>query len=285
MSYIILIEKNEDNFQGEKMRIFFICFVIFCSTVWVSATSLVVTNFDHNGDGLASGNGADTFVSQQAPDNTGSQDAIKLRSQVPLNHVEMAYLRFDTSNIEQGSITDAKIRLYDFRIDEGAFTGGDTFEVRGLNNESLDNWSETGITWNTAPGITNDGITDAEDFNSDTTFLGSFVFTYENVSVNGFSIAMDLNNLANFLNSDTNGLATLIISHVQDGADSLHHFASREANTITRTNSTPTPLGSLAPQLVLEADIAPIVPEPGSFVFFAFALAFCWCQAQRAKRF
>ncbi len=235
--------------------------------------AITVTTFDHDGDGVVSGSGADAHVFESSPNTTGN-GAMKVRTQNSLSHLEVGFMRFDLSSVDANTITNAKLGIYDFRFDESPVNGRN-FEVYGVTNQSLDNWSETGITWNNAPGITDDGTPfNNIDVNGDALLLGSF--TYSGSGNDGFSSEISLAGLTSFIQNDNNNQVTLILTRIDDGADTLHHLGSKELSTLSRLDSSPVLLGSLAPQLILDgAEFSdPVVPEPSSCLLMALALAF-----------
>jgi hypothetical protein len=137
-----------------------------------------------------------------------------------------AYLGFDLAALGGRKIADAQLRLsfeptlmgYASRFPQG------TFAVYGLIDESFDGWEESTIRWENAPanGPGGGGI----DM-SKVVLLGRFVIdpTRQHAvkTVSGAA-------LTDFLNRDSNGLATLIVLRetVYSGKDSLvHGFANR----------------------------------------------------------
>ena len=100
-----------------------------------------------------------------------------------------------------------------------------TFEVYGLTDESLDNWTESSLNWANAPG--NVDKADELDF-SKMTKVGEFSF---NRSVQERKIHISGSELQDFIKSDTNDLVTLIVIRTssenhKDGY--VHGFASKE---------------------------------------------------------
>lgn len=249
-------------------HIFTILIILFSCVLW--AGTLTITTFDHDGDGSASGIGADIFVDENSPNNPGGSDAIKVRTNTVAQHIQVTYMRFDLSFVNDLNVTDAKLKLYDYRFDESPAQNRQ-YSIYGMTNSSLDNWGETAISWNNAPGITDDGIAfNGVDFNSDALHLGTFTFI--NSDQAGFSTDISLSGLANFINNDDNRFVTLMMAHVEDGRDTLFYFGSKESNHYSRTSSTTVAIGSLAPQLILQGEDVRFIPEPVSLIFLILGI-------------
>ena len=100
-----------------------------------------------------------------------------------------------------------------------------TFAVYGLTDESLDGWDERMIRWENAPANQPGGVALDPD---KVTLLGRFEI--------GQGVLTGLRDitgpaLVDFLNRDTNGLATLILVRETKGSgrtDLVHGFASRQ---------------------------------------------------------
>jgi len=100
------------------------------------------------------GDGADTYVCNDekiGPDDLGSDQYLVVR-----NHevrMRMIFLRFDiTDNPRFNKATQAYIGLYVNHAEKM----GDSFRevsVYGMTDDALDNWDETLLTYNTAPGL------------------------------------------------------------------------------------------------------------------------------------
>jgi ferric-dicitrate binding protein FerR (iron transport regulator) len=136
------------------------------------------------------------------------------------------YLGFDLATLRGRKIADAQLKLsfeptlmgYASRFPRA------TFVVYGLIDESLDGWDESTIRWENAPanGPRGGGIDAGKVM-----LLGRFV-----IEPTGQHAVKTVSGapLADFLNRDTNGLATLIVLRetVYGGKDSLvHGFANR----------------------------------------------------------
>lgn len=237
----------------------------------VLTNTKVVTTFDHDGDGLASGNGADSWISENSKtSNYGTSTSVRFRDNAGSNHQDVGYMRFDLSAVEPEEIAEAQLQLYDYRFSEGNLMNGRQFRVWGLVNEADDSWIESGtggLTWNNAPGHTDDGLPfDDPDMDADAVFLGTFTFHSQDPT-NGWSEPIDLPGLADFLRSDTNDMATLMITGPQ-GFGSLFYMGSKESVFDRRINGpVAIPLGTIAPRLLLT------VPEPSALALLGLGLS------------
>ena len=227
----------------------------------------------------ADGNGADTFVHwySSTPDpancNMGGKPTMETKSAGLEGGNQLyrkSYVRFDLSEIDAADLADAALELTVAVTSEGQ-----TFNVYGLNDGNVgENWEEgtvdafynvltdsdpsndNWITWNNAPG---NGDLNSVDPN-ETTFLGTF-----EGDLNGRKVGISGSELLSFLQADTDGLVTLIITretHDPNYTGASHYFATKE-----HTNET------LYPALLLTS----AVPEPSTMVllftmFFSLAM-------------
>ena len=222
----------------------------------------------------ATGVGADTFVQNgSTTDNSTNSDmVVKFTGTDADTTNRKAYIRFDTSTLPTvGSIASASLSLT-VSINNGGGTGATsttpqnfTFNVYGLNDGSAagggklgEDWPATTITYanapanNTASGST--VLTGTSTANGGTaTLLGTFNVSQNDVA--GTTVtALSGTNLVNFLNANTNGEVTFIITRpgfspntvangsVQGNANSA--FASAQSTTFappTLTANVPEP--------------------------------------------
>ena len=139
-----------------------------------------------------------------------------------------SYIKFDIASLRTDFVKNVKLTLHfvptgygkTYHLPEEA-----TFEVYGLTDESLDNWTESSLNWANAPG--NVDKADELDF-SKITKVGEFSF---NRSVQKRKIHISGSELQDFIKSDTNDLVTLIVIRTssenhKDGY--VHGFASKE---------------------------------------------------------
>lgn len=171
-----------------------------------------------------------------------------------------SYFRFDLGSMEGFEARDVTLEL----TASSATSNSYTFNVFGLiDGHAGESWTESGpdsITWNNAPG--NDTASLGGVLETETVFLGQ-------ISTTGYSASQVLQlaspDLADFLNADTDGRVTLILTQFTQFDDYQIH-----------SNSFHSKEGSLAyaPRLIVHA----VVPEPSTLVLAMlgmFSLAIC----------
>ena len=180
------------------------------------------------------GNGADTYVqstlgsNNASNQNYGTSEGIFLKhdTAIPGNN-RKSYVRFDLAAITL-PIFDASLDLVlSSLLTDSSFPHADpsTYNVFGLNDGHPDEaWDETTITWNNAPG--NDPSSAGGVNGADTLFLGTFSLSISGISL-GDIVSFSSASLINFLQADSNDLATLIITR-QEPNFSTEGFASKE---------------------------------------------------------
>ena len=136
-----------------------------------------------------------------------------------------AYMHFDLSLLSGQKITSAKLQLKGVATNIGFLSRTlDThFAVYGLLDESLEDWSERSLDWETCPGMLEDRVTmDTQK----TKLLGQFVVPQAD-PLGVFTISGP--KLHEFLRADTNGGATLILVSETEGIGGsyVHGFASK----------------------------------------------------------
>ena len=114
--------------------------------------------------------GADTFVSSGEPDvNFGLRGGMEIAAPTLAQpRTQMALLRFDTSGLQASfdadygaghwAVTSVTLTLFSSVATAGQQPNNASFNKIAAGNFEFDllgnnNWSETGITWNTLPGI------------------------------------------------------------------------------------------------------------------------------------
>ncbi len=208
---------------------------------------------------------ADSFVVASSPNSSdGSNSELRVKnaassdgsSNVNLSASRKIYIQFNLSGLSQ-SIANASFSL----VDEGGSGGNpvsglQTFNIFGLNDGvSGENWTESTLTWNNAPA---NNTTSRSGVTSSATLLGQF--TINGTGNQGDLIQFSGASLDSFLNQDTNGLATLIVSRDtfhSDHSGFIHTFASREHPSLA------------APSLNFD-EVA--IPEPSTILFLSIAL-------------
>jgi hypothetical protein len=213
------------------------------------------------------GAGADATVSEDRPtDARGGEPLLEIKTDA--DEVDTIILRFDLRGFVRGSFTgDAFLGLIEWRNQQA----GQELEVFGLNDalagDGLSGWAESDVMYLTAPGMQPDGLIEPQagsipsridrdiDINR-TTPLGS-VYTS---GVEGTEIQLPGTDIADFLNDDTNGLVTFLISRREPISNGATFFMSRGASS-TETGILAGQPGNFAPVLAFTA--TPI-PEPAT---------------------
>jgi len=162
-------------------------------------------------------------VSPNSPIHT-SDTLLLLKNSPSKNFRRRAYLRFDLAPLRDRRVEGASLTLNFEATGFGyaSLTGECTFAVYGLTDHSQDSWSADTISWETAPAFSPDaGSVDT----TRAVKLGTFT-TPRGVVSGTYSI--DGQPLADFLNADTTGRATLIVVREtsEPGSNSaVHGFA------------------------------------------------------------
>jgi hypothetical protein len=223
---------------------------------------------------------ADTYVRAGTSTNTNYNAGATLpyldvKSQSgDMQWTRKTYVRFDLSSYTD-PITDASLDL----VIAGALGASTstkvwTFAVYGLRDDFApgagilgNDWGETAITWNNAPGndlASSTGIDVAAMYGAAP--LGTFTITGKGTTGSGVGISGGPGSaLVDFLKSDTDGRVTFVVVRPTDGTTTesvVHQFASRENSSYA------------GPQLNL-------VPEPATLALLGAGLAFV--AARRMK--
>jgi len=211
------------------------------------------------------GSGADAYIESRYDNpatenqNFGSSTTLELKNNGnPASSwlYRKSYLRFDTSALGGHQTLDATLKLTPYGTDSSS----QTFNLFGLlDGDAGESWAETGITWNNAPA--NDTADNDIDL-SRATLLAQFAG-----GASGATIELGSSALLDFINADTDGLITLIVTretYDPSFGGSQHRFRSREygdsddlfAPTLILVNNIPEPtslallaLGGLAARL------------------------------------
>lgn len=208
----------------------------------VSAAEVTVTT----ADGL---NGADSYVRFGTPtQNYGNTADLVVKDappgQVPNSTTRKIYKRFDLSRVGQATIYSATLELQvrtnngggsdpapkDFVVRVFGLDDGDAGEAWVEGNGGTDNNPPGEITWNNAPA--ND-TSSATGTLSNATLLGAFEVTTSDTP--GTLVTFSNPALANFLNTDTDGLVTLILTRVTVSGSYNLVFESAESGVHTPT--------------------------------------------------
>jgi hypothetical protein len=224
----------------KTLRVIFVAATALAAAV--PATAATVTT--------AGGIGADTPLRGGIYANTpfGDADGLIYKDSPSLDFSRKSWLRFDLSSLGGMTVSDAALNL------TGGVLGANwpdpdhthITNVYGLLDGDTDEaWSEAVTTWNNAPGnVTGDGgeLDPTRPVN-----LGS-------ISVPKTAILGDLFTLSNaalvdFINADSNGVVTLILTDgTPGGAISGYAFASKESvqYAAPELSVTPVPLPAAA---------------------------------------
>ncbi len=180
-------------------------------------------------------NGADTYIQFGVPDsNLSTQTAIvvKYGGNNTATTNRKIYLRFDTASLQKPAAA-AKLDLT-VALNNGGGSGAAavpnaqnfTLAIYGLNDGATagngflgEDWAETALTWNNAPAniVSGAGAGNAVREGTSTTdggeatLLGSFNVT-DVQSAGILAMALEGQTLVDFLNADTDGLVTFIIT-------------------------------------------------------------------------
>ncbi|SIN96381.1 FecR family protein [Singulisphaera sp. GP187] len=174
----------------------------------------------------ATGRGKDAYIRRPIPMGNGPEALLLVKNTTNDDYGRKAYLGMDLSPIADLKVVEATLSLT-FAPSELGFASevpDATFSVYGLSDESLDGWGEDSIRWENAPANLSGGAALALD---KVVLLGRFEII-QGVLSGTRSIAGQA--LADFLNQDTNGMATLIIVRETKGSgrmDLVHGFAGR----------------------------------------------------------
>lgn len=138
-------------------------------------------------------------------------------------------IAFDLSKFAGRSIEDAELVLTIEPSELGfaSFVPDSTFAVYGVTDETADAWEENGLNWQNAPAPADGHLPDAAKVQ----LLGKFEIAQ---GINRGTRKLRGKELADFLNADTNQIATLIICRETDETgDSglVHAFATKENDT------------------------------------------------------
>jgi lysophospholipase L1-like esterase len=163
--------------------------------------------------------------------NFGDHNVIRVRNTADLGNARKTYLRFDLATLPSPAqkATGAALALQ-IAPAEGHSPPDKiwTFNVSGLKDGIPgENWSERTVSWDNAPA--NDTVSPL-DLTDDAAPLGTFTITGTGIA--GKSVSFSSPQLLKFLQGDTNGKVTLIITRQEAGEgpdnDVMHIFASKE---------------------------------------------------------
>ncbi len=207
----------------------------FCNLQAVSADNLGVAG--------------DTWVREDQPnDNRDSDDVMNARTDADGDDNDVVFLRFDTGAIVAPS-SGAALNLTWYRSDSST---GKTLSLWGINDSTAGDvaWDETLITYNDAPGLIPDGLDptmeialghdDADIHDLD---IGNLTLLVADLpygpQVEGELYTFASPALDTFLNADTNGVATFLITRNTDTSGNQARFIQKEALTFNSGSAVP----------------------------------------------
>jgi len=178
------------------------------------------------------GQGKDAFSRRgdsQGP--TGAQPLIMVKhSEIPESrkNERRAFLTFDVSHIKATEVNAAELVLTPEPSGLGfaALVPDSKFALYGLVDESLDNWSEGSLLWDTAPASTDTGLMPDK--------VQKLAEFWIPVGRANEPLSIGSTTMAEFIRADKNGLVTFIL--VRETGESnpqglVHAFASKEHPT------------------------------------------------------
>jgi hypothetical protein len=174
----------------------------------------------------ATGHGKDAYIRPPIPMKTGPYALLLVKNTKKDDHSRKAYIGLDLTSAVGMTIVDAQLSLtfaptglgYASEVPDADFA------VYGLTDESLDGWDEAMIDWANAPANHpgGSGVDPAK-----TALLGRFTMEQ---GVQSGAREIFGKDLVDFLNRDTNGMATLIVVRETVGSgrfDLVHGFAGK----------------------------------------------------------
>lgn len=185
----------------------------------------------------AFGQGKDSYIQSNDKSKNFGQDSyfrVKWSSGQPdLNR--KGYLGFDISKFKNGKITEAELVLSIEPSDLGFATlvPDSKFAVYGLIDESQDSWDENGLSWREAPAHNPEQGERHLPEAGKSILLGHFEIAQ---GISRGTRTLRGQALVNFINQDTNGMATFIICRETDETAKgglVHAFATRESGSNT----------------------------------------------------
>lgn len=174
----------------------------------------------------AMGRGKDAYVQPPVPTRKGPDALLLVKNSVRADYARKAYIGLDLAPVAGLTVVEAQLSLT-FAPTELGFASevpDASFAVYGLTDEALDGWDERAIVWDDAPANRPGGAALVPD---KVVLLGRFEIV-QGVLSGTRSIAGAA--LVDYLNRDTNGLATLIVVRETQGSgrsDLVHGFAGK----------------------------------------------------------
>ena len=185
----------------------------------------------------AQGRGADLNIrggNVFGPGNFGDHPILRVRNTANLADARKSYVRFDLASLPKSAKTATSATLgLQLAPSEGNSPTDRvwTFNVYGLKDGSDgENWSEKTANWNNAPA---NNAASALGLTPDALLVGTFAITGKGTP--GQVVQLSSPELLKFLQSDTNGEVTFILTRREAGEGAgenvMHIFASKEYAT------------------------------------------------------
>jgi len=235
-----------------ERKVLYVLMLLLIGLAGISEALVITTEY---------GSGADTYIgndTQVRSTSTAGASAAELRSRYNGGgyRFQCTYLRFDLSEVSSQTFVGALLQMEATYIKSST---GRRLDVYGLVDESLDNWTESALCYQNAPGMLQpESGWDSGNYLLDENklvWLGFLTTPGTGGGTPTYPIPFSSNTtdlgmlFSNFLASDTNKLVTLVIIN-STGTSSINcedKFASKEHATYA------------APALVL-------IPEPATLV-------------------
>ncbi|MDA3925426.1 MAG: DNRLRE domain-containing protein [Kiritimatiellae bacterium] len=196
------------------------------------------------------GNGADAQTEEYVKDaNYGSSVSLGARWAPTTPRQSHIVLRFDLSQANKATITNASLNLIKYRDDSQGHM--DLYGViNGQPGDALQDWSEETLTYNNAPWLEQDTSVPYDDTDLITSSVVEIDEAFPTTGVEGDIKSSQSEDLLTFIQSDTNGLVTFILTREDTIENGVEVFASKEAMGLESDAGTD-PEGTFAPKLVL----------------------------------
>jgi PEP-CTERM motif len=211
---------------------------------------------------------ADTWVREDSATSNRNGDAfMNVRTDSDGTTNDVILLRFDLPSLN-GVASGSTLNLTWQRSDGST---GKTLSLWGINDSTTDDtaWDETTVNYNDAPGMVPDGVdtmTEVTNGNTDTDIhdLDAANLTLlvadqaYGPQVEGDLYSFSSAALDAFLNADSNGIATFLVTRNSDPSSNQARFTTKEATTFAGGGAVPA--GGAGACL----GNVPVVPEPAT---------------------
>jgi hypothetical protein len=212
---------------------------------------------------------ADTWVREDSPTSNRNNDAfMNARTDSDGTTNDVMLLRFNLAS-KTGPTTASNLILTWQRSDGST---GKTLSLWGVNDGTADDtsWGETTVNYNNAPGMNADGVSTATEVTNGNTDADIHDLDAANLTllvanlaygpqVEGAAYAFASGALDSFLDADSNGIVTFLITRNSDPSSNQARFMTREATAFA--SGAAAPVGGAGAYL----DGITTIPEPASF--------------------